>query len=461
MFLWRIQVQYLLHIVQFVSYHVMTIEYLKRASSPVANHSNDHVKEIVRRIISNVDEGGEIAALEYAKKFDKYEGNIKLSQDDIARAIDLVPSQIKDDIRFAHDNIRRFAEKQRECLQDMEFEISPGYWTGQKCIPLKCCGCYVPGGRYSHIASAIMTVTTAKVAGCTNIIVCSPPRPHVGINPAIIYAAHICGADSILAIGGVQAIASMANGLFGMPVADIIIGPGNEYVAEAKRQLFGRVGIDMLAGPTDSLIVADSTGDAELIAIDLVGQAEHGSNSPVWLITDNRDIGLAVQSHVCELIAALPEFNRLNAEAAWRDYGEILVCTGGKQEMAALADEFAPEHLHVHAASTELPWWRDTLQCYGSLFLGEETTVPYGDKAAGPNHCLPTSRAAKYTGGLSVHKFLKIVTWQQTTRDAAREVALVTARISRFEGMEGHARCADARLRKYYPDEEFRLQVEE
>jgi sulfopropanediol 3-dehydrogenase len=437
----------------------MTIQYLKKVSESLTHHrSESNVKDIVQQILSDIDIGGEAVALEYARKFDRYEGNIILTEEEIIHAADSVPAQIKEDIQFAHRNIRMFAEKQLACIQDMQFETSPGFVTGQKCIPLNSCGCYVPGGRYSHIASAIMTITTAKVAGCSEIMVCSPPRPGVGINPAIIYAAHLCGADSILALGGVQAIASMANGLFGMSTADIIVGPGNEYVAEAKRLLFGRVGIDMFAGPTESLVVADSSGDAELIAIDLVGQAEHGPTSPVWLVTDCLQLGQAVLERVPHLISALPEFSRVNAEVAWRDWGEVLVCSEGRQEMATIADRFAAEHVHVHAQ--DLSWWLETLTCYGSLFLGEETTVPYGDKAAGPNHCLPTSRAARYTGGLSVHKFVKIVTWQQTTRDASRDVALATARISRFEGMEGHARCADARLRKYFPHEEFVLAVE-
>jgi sulfopropanediol 3-dehydrogenase len=393
----------------------MPIEYLKKVTPPPASAAVN-TSEIVKRILEEIETGGEEVALQYAKQFDRYEGNIVLTDEEIRAACDAVPDQIKQDIAFAHKNVKLFAEKQRENIHDFEFEPSPGFVTGQKCIPLDCCGCYVPGGRYSHIASAIMTVTTAKVAGCKSIAVCSPPRPGLGINSAIVYAAWLCGADRILALGGVQAIASMANGLFGLAPADIIIGPGNEYVAEAKRLLFGRVGIDMFAGPTDSLVLSDCTGDAELIAMDLVGQAEHGHNSPVWLITDTREVAIRVMGMVTEMIATLPELNRMNAEAAWRDHAEVVLCSS-REEMATLADEFAPEHLHihVHAATSDLSWWRDTLSCYGSLFLGEETTVPYGDKASGPNHCLPTNRAARYTGGLAVHKFLKTVTWQQTS----------------------------------------------
>jgi len=248
-----------------------------------------------------------------------------------------------------------------------------------------------------------MTVTTAKVAGCHHITACSPPRPDVGIAPAIVYAAHICGADKIMAMGGVQGVAAMTFGLFGLPKANILVGPGNQFVAEAKRILFGRVGIDMIAGPTDSLILADKTADAHIVATDLVSQAEHGYNSPVWLVTDDRDLAKTVMDMVPALIDDLPETNRENAFAAWRDYAEVIVCDDRK-DMAKCSDEYAPEHLTVQA--DDLDWWLDTLTCYGSLFLGEETTVSYGDKASGTNHVLPTSGAAGYTGGLSVHKYM-------------------------------------------------------
>jgi sulfopropanediol 3-dehydrogenase len=276
----------------------------------------------------------------------------------------------------------------------------------------------------------------------------------VGVAPAIIYAAHICGADKIMAMGGVQGVAAMTFGLFGLPKANILVGPGNQFVAEAKRILFGRVGIDMIAGPTDSLILADHTADAHIVATDLVSQAEHGYNSPVWLVTDDRALAEKVMEIVPGLIDALPELNRENAFAAWRDYAEVILCED-REEMAACSDDYAPEHLTVQAA--DLDWWLDRLTCYGSLFLGEETTVSYGDKATGTNHVLPTSGAASYTGGLSVHKYMKIVTWQRTTRAASKRVAEATARISRLEGMEGHARAADVRLAKYFPDESFDL----
>ena len=392
--------------------------------------------------------------MEYAAKFDQYEGNILLTPEEIEAASAQVPDKLKRDIKFAHDNVKRFAETQKATVSDVELEIVPGMIAGQKAIPVDAAGCYVPSGRYSHIASAIMTVTTAKVAGCRHITACSPPRPHVGIAPAIIYAAHICGADKIMAMGGVQGVAAMTFGLFGLPKANILVGPGNQFVAEAKRILFGRIGIDMIAGPTDSLILADSSADAHIVATDLVSQAEHGYNSPVWLVTDDRALAEDVMRRVPGLIDDLPDVNRENAAAAWRDYAEVFVCAG-REEMAATSDEYAPEHLTVQAE--DLEWWLDRLTCYGSLFLGEETTVSYGDKATGTNHVLPTSGAASYTGGLSVHKYMKIVTWQRATREGAKPVAEATARIARLEGMEGHARSADVRLAKYFPDETFDL----
>ncbi|MEL6100107.1 MAG: histidinol dehydrogenase [Pseudomonadota bacterium] len=427
--------------------------YLKRANRTSVSDAGE-VRETVAAILADIAERGDPAALEYTKKFDKYDGNLLLSEKDIAEAAAKVPDKLKEDIQFAHDNVRRFAEQQKSTVADIEYEVVPGMTAGQKAIPVDAAGCYVPAGRYRHIASAIMTVTTAKVAGCRHITVCSPPQPGEGVSPAIAYAAHICGADKIMAIGGVQAVAAMAFGLFGQPKSNILVGPGNQFVAEAKRALFGRVGIDMIAGPTDSLILADKTADPFIVATDLVSQAEHGYNSPVWLVTDDRALADEVIRIVPDLIDDLPELNRENAAAAWRDYAEVILCDN-REEMAATSDEYAPEHLTVQAA--DLDWWLDRLTCYGSLFLGEETTVSYGDKASGTNHVLPTSGAAAYTGGLSVHKYMKIVTWQRATREGAKPVAEATARISRLEGMEGHARAADVRLAKYFPDEEFDL----
>ena len=435
----------------------MTITYLKKATLTSTTDSAD-VQKTVQDFLNDIEVGGDEKAREYAAKFDQYEGNILLKREEIEAAKALVPEKLKRDIAFAHDNIRRFAEIQKSTLTDIELEIVPGLIAGQKTIPVDAAGCYIPGGRYSHIASAMMTVTTAKVAGCRHITACSPPRPEIGVSPATIYAADLCGADSILAMGGVQAIAAMTFGLFGLPKANILVGPGNQFVAEAKRILFGRVGIDMIAGPTDSLILADHSADADIVAADLVGQAEHGYNSPLWLVTNDRLLADKVLALVPSLIADLPETNRINAEAAWRDYAEVVLCDN-REEMAATSDQYAPEHLTVQA--TDLDWWKDRLTSYGSLFLGEETTVAFGDKASGPNHVLPTSGAASYTGGLSVHKYMKIVTWQQATREGMKSVGEATARISRLEGMEGHARTADIRLAKYFPGENFDLTAEE
>ena len=431
----------------------MTVEYLRKA--PLHSRSDaTETREIVRNILDDIEAGGDAKALEYAAKFDNYDGEIILTDEAIAAASKLVPEKMKRDIEFAHANVKKFAEAQKSTVSDFETEVVPGLIAGQKAIPVNAAGCYIPGGRYSHIASAIMTVTTAKVAGCNNIVACSPPRPGVGIAPAIVYAAHICGADKILAMGGVQGVAAMTFGLFGLPKANILVGPGNQFVAEAKRMLFGRVGIDMIAGPTDSLILADGTADADIVAADLVGQAEHGYNSPVWLVTDDRALAEKVMDLVPGLIEDLPEVNRDNARAAWRDYAEVMVCDT-REDMAATSDAYAPEHLTVQAQ--DLDWWLDRLSCYGSLFLGEETTVAFGDKASGTNHVLPTSGAASYMGGLSIHKYMKIVTWQRATREGSKPVAETTARISRLEGMEGHARTADIRLRKYFPNENFDL----
>ena len=431
----------------------MSVEYLKKASRRSTDDASD-IRAAVLDILNRIEAGGDEAAKQYAARFDRYDGNIVLARDEIEAAAEQVPRKLKDDIRFAWDNVRRFAEAQKDTIRDMQIEISPGLIAGQKAIPCKAAGCYAPGGRYSHVASALMTVTTAKVAGCGHIAACSPPRPGIGIAPAIVYTADLCGADTILALGGVQGIAAMAFGLFGLPRADILVGPGNQDVAEAKRILFGRVGIDMFAGPTDSLILADETADPDIVAWDLVGQAEHGYNSPVWLATTHRPLAERVLELVPLCIETLPDLNRKSAEAAWQDMAEVMVVSD-RETLVRIADDYAPEHLHVQAA--DLDWFLGRLQCYGSLFLGEETTVAYGDKSAGPNHVLPTSGAARYTGGLSVHKYMKLVTWQQATRDGAKPVAEATARISRLEGMEGHARTADIRLKKYFPDETFDL----
>jgi sulfopropanediol 3-dehydrogenase len=435
----------------------MTLIYLKKSTRSAETGQTD-VRLSVEAMLAELDREGDAAAIRFSRTLDKWQGDIVVSSETRVLAATLVPEKLKNDIRFAHRNIRRFAEAQRATITDCEIEILPGLKAGQKQIPVSSAGCYVPGGRYSHIASAIMTITTAKVAGVPHIATCSPPKPGQGIPPAIIFAMDLCGADVILNLGGVQGVAAMANGLFGLPKADILVGPGNQYVAEAKRILYGQVGIDMFAGPTDSMVVADHTADPELVAVDLVSQAEHGYNSPVWLVTTDRMLAEKVMARVPQIITDLPEPNASSARAAWEDYAEVMLC-GSAEAMARVADDYAPEHLHVQAENLE--WWLGRLRSYGSLFLGEETTVAFGDKCSGPNHVLPTSGAGRYTGGLSVHKFMKTVTWQRATRAASRELALATARISRLEGMEGHARSADVRLAKFYPGEAFDLSAQD
>ena len=431
----------------------MAVRYLKKAEKTAASGEED-VQAAVRTILDEIEAGGDAKARAYAAEFDQWEGEIVVPEAARRAAADQVSQKLKDDIRFAHDNVRRFAEAQRATLTDTEIEVVPGLVAGQKQIPVSAAGCYAPGGRYAHVASAIMTVTTAKVAGVPHVSACSPPRPGVGINPAVLYALDVCGADTVLSLGGVQGIAAMAFGLFGTPPARVLAGPGNQFVAEAKRILYGRVGIDMFAGPTESMVIADATADPAIVAADLVGQAEHGYNSPVWLLATDQALAERTAALIPALIAALPELNRQNAEAAWRDYGEIVLCDS-REEAVRVSDDYASEHLQVQAA--DLDWWLDNLTSYGSLFLGEETTVAYGDKVSGPNHVLPTKGAAHYSGGLYVGKFMKTVTWQRATREANRTIGQACARISRLEGMEGHAKSADVRLAKYFPDERFDL----
>ncbi len=432
----------------------MAIEYLKKAQKTPATGEAE-TREIVGRMLAEIEQGGEARALHYAETLDGWKGDVVLTREQKDAAIAQLTEQNKSDIRFSWQRVRDFAEAQLASLVDFETELSPGLIAGQKQIPVNTAGCYVPGGRYAHIASAIMTVTTAKVAGVKNVIVCSPPQPNgVGVHPSIVYAADLAGADEILAIGGVQGIAAMTFGLFTGHSADVLVGPGNRFVAEAKRMLFGRVGIDMFAGPTEIAVIADGTADPEIVASDLVGQAEHGPDSPAWLVTTSRQLADEVAERIPHYVARLGEPNRSAAETAWRDYGEI-VLTDTREEAVQVSDEYAPEHLEVQTEDTE--WWLNNLGNYGSLFLGEETNVTYGDKSSGPNHVLPTKGAGRYTGGLSVGKFIKTVTWQRMTREANRSVGQVSARIAREEGMEGHAYAGDDRLAKYFPGEGFDL----
>lgn len=421
--------------------------YLKRATKTPETET-DAARQVVTEMLAAIESGGEKAVRDYALKLDKWDGPIVLDQAMIAAHIRDVPQSVKDDITFAAGQVRAFAEAQRDSIKDFSIEISPGVQLGQKLVPVNTAGCYVPTGRYAHIASAYMSVATAKAAGVKTVVACSAPFKGGNIHPHVLYAMTVAGADVIMCLGGVQAIAAMTFGLFTGKPADIIVGPGNKFVAEAKRMLFGKVGIDVFAGPSEVQVIADDSADPLIVATDLVGQAEHGHESPAWLLTTSRRIADAVMALMPELIAKLPPTARDAAGAAWRDYGEVVVCDS-REEIVRLSDQYACEHLEVHCA--DLEWWHRNLTNYGSLFLGEETNVAFGDKVSGPNHILPTKFAARYSAGLSVHKFLKPLTWQKMTRDACKRIAPVSARISRLEGMEAHARTSDVRMAKYAP----------
>jgi sulfopropanediol 3-dehydrogenase len=431
----------------------MTTTYLKRATKTAATGETD-TQATVRDILETIKAGREAAATDFARKLDGWDGEIVVSRATIEAATHTLPESVRDDIRFARDRICAFAAHQRDSVCEFEVDLLDGLVAGQKVIPVTTAGCYVPGGRYSHAASALMSVGTARVAGVQNIVAATPSHKDRGINPGILYAMDIAGADTILALGGVQAIAALSYGLFTGQPADIVVGPGNRFVAEAKRMLFGQIGIDVVAGPTETMVIADDTADAAVIASDLLGQAEHGPDSAVWLITLSRRIGEEVIAMMPNMIAALPETARKAAEMAWRDYGEVIL-VDSREEACVVSDQYASEHLHIQAA--DLNCWHKSLRSYGSLFLGEETTVAFGDKCSGPNHILPTKGGARYSGGLSAAKFLKVLTYQRMTREGARVVAPVAARISRLEGMEAHARTADVRLAKYFPAETFEL----
>ena len=429
----------------------MAVQFLKKASKTPETETGT-AQKVVGEMLADIEQRGEAAVREFASKLDGWKGEILVTRQEIGRRTRNIPDPIKRDIEFATEQVRRFALAQRESLHEFAAEIRPGLTVGQRLIPVNVAGCYVPTGRYAHIASAYMAIATAKAAGVPTVIACSTPYRSEGIHPQVLYAMKVADADVVMTLGGVQAIATLAYGLFTGKPADIIVGPGNKFVAEAKRALFGKVGIDVLAGPTEIAVIADDSADPRIIATDLVGQAEHGHESPAWLITTSRTLAEEAMKLVPQLIAELPPTARDAAGAAWRDYGEVALCDS-REEAAQVSDHYAAEHLEVQAR--DLDWWLARLTCYGSLFLGEETTVAFGDKAAGPNHILPTRGAAKYSGGLSVHKFIKTVTWQRMTREANREIAQVTARISRLEGMEAHARSADERLARYFSDETF------
>ena len=430
--------------------------YLKRADEEDNVAQEDaRIQGVVKDMLLNIKQNGESAVREYAKKFDNWQGDFVLTEEKKMALIAQVPQQVKDDIDFAHRQIKRFAIAQRDSLQSFEIETEEGVRLGQHVLPVDCAGCYVPGGRYAHAASALMSVATAKAAGVPFVVACSPPRGD-SINPAVTYAMHVAGADVILEMGGVHAIATMAFGLFTDKPADILVGPGNAYVAQAKRMLFGEVGIDVFAGPTESAVIADKNADPMTIAVDLVSQAEHGTNSPVWLFTDSRELGEKVIEIMPLVIADMP--NADVCEAAWRDHG-VVILGDSREEVARISDEWACEHLQVMAE--DLEWWKSNLNNYGSLFLGEGSTVSHGDKCSGTNHILPTKKAARYTGGLNVQKFMKVLTYQELDEKANLVFSAAGSRISRVEGMEGHARACDWRLRKFFPKQEWDFTVYE
>ena len=430
----------------------MPIEYLKKAAK-TPDAETGATRALVERMLAEIEARGEDAVREYCRSLDQWTGDIVVTPEAFEKRTRDVPESTRRDIEFATERVRRFALAQRDSIREFSTEVSPGLTAGQRLIPVNVAGCYVPTGRYAHIASAYMGIATAKAAGVPMVIACSTPFKGGPIHPDVLYAMKVAGADVMMTVGGVQAIATLAHGLFTGQPADIIVGPGNKFVAEAKRSLYGKVGIDVFAGPSEIAIIADDSADPAIVASDLVGQAEHGHDSPAWLFTTSRQLAEDVMRRVPALIAGLPPTARDAAGAAWRDYGEVVLCAT-REEVATVSDRHACEHLEVHAR--DLDWWLARLTCYGSLFLGEETTVAYGDKASGPNHILPTKGAARYSGGLSVHKFIKTVTWQRMSREANRDIAQVTARISRLEGMEAHARTADDRMDKYFPGEPFR-----
>ncbi len=430
------------------------MEYIKKAmKTPESN--TDTIRGIVQGILSDIKKNGERAVIQLARKFDNWEGDFILSPEKKQRLIDLVPEEVKQDIRFAHEQVYGFAKAQRDSISEFEKETIPGVRLGQKIIPMDVAGCYIPGGRFAHACSAIMSVATAKAAGVKTVIACSPPRGE-SIAPAVVYALEVAGADIIIEMGGVQAIATMGLGLFTGKPANILAGPGNAYVAEAKSILSsgGICTIDVFAGPTESAIIADDTADYMTVAIDLVSQAEHGYDSPVWLYTDSRELGEKVLEVMPKIIEDMP--NPEVAQSSWRDYGEIVLCKD-REELCQVNDDYAAEHVQVMAR--DLDFWVDNLKSYGSLFLGEGSTVPHGDKCSGTNHILPTKKAGYYSGGLNVMKFLKIYTYQEISKEANKVVSGAASRLSRVEGMEGHARSCDWRLRRYFPDREWNFEV--
>jgi sulfopropanediol 3-dehydrogenase len=419
--------------------------YLKREQEPEAiRAAGEQVSETVRNILADLEARGDAAVRDYSQRFDRWSPpSFRLSQAEIDALVASVPQQTIDDITFAQAQIRHFAKAQKDALKDIEVTTLPGVTLGHKSIPVASVGCYVPGGRYPMVASAHMSIVTAKVAGVKRIVACTPPTDGAA-HAETIAAMALGGADEIFLLGGVQAVGAMALGTATIAPVDMLVGPGNAYVAEAKRQLFGRVGIDLLAGPTEILVIADDSADVEMVATDLLGQAEHGPTSPAMLITTSRELAEALPAEIERQLAVLPTAEV--AGVAWRDHGQILLVRD-LDEAVVEADRAAFEHVEV---LTENPrWFLDRLTNYGSLFLGEETNVAYGDKVIGTNHTLPTRGAARYTGGLWVGKFLKTVTYQQCTPAASVVIGEYCSRLCAIERFAGHQEQADLRVRRY------------
>ena len=420
--------------------------WLKRGMDAGAIKAADaKVRETVEGILADIDARKDQAVKDLSKKFDNWSPkDFRLSPQEIEAAIAQVPMRDLDDIKFAQAQVRNFAQKQRETMHDLEVETLPGVVLGHRHIPVNSIGCYVPGGRYPMVASAHMSIVTAKVAGVKRIIACAPPFKG-GPHPAIVAAMHFGGADDIYVLGGVQAVAAMALGTESIKPVDMIVGPGNAYVAEAKRQLFGRIGIDLLAGPTETLIIADDSVDGEICATDLLGQAEHGPTSPAVMITNSEKLARETMAEVERLLTILPTADA--AGQAWKDYGEVIVCEN-EAEMIAEADRVASEHVQVMTRDPDV--FLNGMKNYGSLFLGPRTNVAYGDKVIGTNHTLPTKKAARYTGGLWVGKFMKTCTYQKVlTDEASAMIGEYCSRLCVLEGFLGHAEQANIRVRRY------------
>ena len=420
--------------------------FLKRGMDAGAIEAADaKVRQTVESILDDVKKRGNTAIRELSKKFDNWEPvDFRLTPAEIERAIAQVRKRDLDDIKFAQAQVRNFAQKQRNSMKDIEVETLPGVVLGHRHIPVNAIGCYVPGGRYPMVASAHMSIVTAKVAGVKRIIACAPPFKG-GPHPAIVAAMHFGGADDIYVLGGVQAVAAMALGTESIAPVDMLVGPGNAYVAEAKRQLFGRVGIDLLAGPTETLIIADDSVDGELCATDLLGQAEHGPTSPAVMITNSEKLARDTMAEVERLLKILPSADL--AGQAWKDYGEVIVCDS-VDEMVAEADRVASEHVQVMTRDPD--YFLNNMRNYGALFLGPRTNVAYGDKVIGTNHTLPTKKNARFTGGLWVGKFLKTCTYQKVlTDEASAKIGEVCSRLCILEGFTAHAEQANIRVRRY------------